>query len=296
MDIEEAREQFLQYLEAERGASEETIKAYRCDLRCFARFVAEEQMTDKAGQLTAGQLVQFMQHLQHQGLASQTVARRMNCLRSMFKFLQLKGNVEANPCASVSVPKKPRKLPTYLSTEECKRLLAATDRNYYVMLAFRDRAALSLLLHTGLRRGELLNLHLSDIDLQARWLRVTEAKGGKDRVIPLVAAVIAAISDWLEMRPRCDHDSLLCGLTRKPLGRKGLYRLFRKALKNADIHRSDITLHSLRHTFASLLLQNGCDLVSIQRLLGHASLESTAVYLHLDMASLHEAVAHHPVS
>ena len=296
MRIAQAREQFLQYLAVERECSEATITAYRSDLACFAGFVEEQHIADEVERLRPEDLASFMQRLRQRDLAAQTVARRMNCLRSLFRFLQIKGKLDINPCGSISVPKKPRRLPTYLSVGECQRLLAATDTNYYVMLAFRDRAALSLLVYTGIRRSELLNLRLSDVDLQARWLRVTEGKGGKPRVVPLVAPAIAATGDWLEMRPECDHDYLLCGLSRKPLGRKGLYELFSKTLDNAGIQRPGITIHSLRHTFASLLLQNGCDLVSIQRMLGHASLESTAVYVHLDMASLREAVQNHPLS
>jgi len=115
------------------------------------------------------------------------------------------------------------------------------------------------------------------------------------RMVPLVPEAIEAVRDWLEFRTDCHHRCLFCTLTRKPLGRNGLHALFRKALRNAAICRPGITLHSLRHSFASLLLKNGCDLVSIKELLGHASLESTSIYLHVERAALQEAVARHPL-
>jgi len=114
------------------------------------------------------------------------------------------------------------------------------------------------------------------------------------RLVPLVPEAIGAVEDWLEFRPVCKHRFLFSTLTRKPLGRHGLQDLFRKALMSAGITRPGISVHTLRHTSATLLLRNGCDLMSIKEMLGHASLESTAIYLHVDMASLQAAGAKHP--
>ena len=292
MRIEEAREHFLSYLEAERGYSPLTVSTYRSDI---GQFMSHQGKARQVEGVRTCDLREFMVSLQARGLQASTIARRINCLRSFFKFLWTNDYMATNPCMKITTPKTPRKLPTVLTEDECRALLDSAYQCHYTMLGFRDRAVLSLLVYTGIRRQELLDITLDDIDLEQRWLRVRRGKGNKMRMVPLVPEAIEAVRDWLEFRTDCHHRCLFCTLTRKPLGRNGLHALFRKALRNAAICRPGITLHSLRHSFASLLLKNGCDLVSIKELLGHASLESTSIYLHVDIAALQEAVAKHPL-
>jgi site-specific recombinase XerD len=163
-------------------------------------------------------------------------------------------------------------------------------------MGFRNRAIIAVLLFCGLRRQELADLQLSDVDVKSRWLRVRRGKGGKGRSIPLAPEAAEAVGDWLEFRPEVDHEYLLTGLGGRRLGKNGLVRVFRRVAKLAGVDRRGVSLHTLRHTFASLLLQEGCDLVSIQELLGHSDLSTTAIYLHLDAAHLQGAVARHPLS
>ena len=186
-----------------------------------------------------------------------------------------------HPLARVATPKKQKQIPMYLSFEECQRLLDATDKNHLFLLAFRDKAMLGTFIYTGIRRGELLALTMADVDFEARTLAVRNGKGGKGRVIPLYDELIELLRDWLELRPQCEH---------------GLQEAFHRAKKAAGIDREGVTIHTLRHTFASSLLQNGADLVSIQRLLAHSSLDTTAIYRHVQMDGLREAVDKHPLS
>lgn len=196
----------------------------------------------------------------------------------------------------MSTPKLRRRVPNYLTPDECRRFLKATDENHFFDLAFRDRAILATLLYTGIRRSELVALRLTDVDLETRTLTVRHGKGGRSRVVPLRDDLIALLRDWLELRPDGDHDLLFTNRIGQPLGKHGLQEAFRRAVRAAAIERRGVSIHTLRHTFASTLLQNGADLVSIQTLLGHTSLDTTAVYLHVQMDGLREAVERNPVA
>ena len=187
-------------------------------------------------------------------------------------------------------------MPSVLSLEEARRVLRAADDHQCPWMGFRNRAMVAVLLFCGLRRQELADLKLSDVDLRSRWLKVRRGKGGKGRSIPLAPEAAEAINDWLEFRPQVDHEYLLTGLGGRRLEKNGLVGVFRAVARRAGVDRKGVSLHTLRHTFASLLLQEGCDLVSIQELLGHADLSTTAIYLHLDAAHLQGAMERHPLS
>ena len=146
-----------------------------------------------------------------------------------------------------------------------------------------------------LRRAEVRGLRVGDVDLKSGWLKVRNGKGVKDRLIPLLPAAGEIISDWLEFRPEVAHDYLRTGREGKPLSVKGIMRAFELAKRRSGLVREGVTLHTLRHTFASLLLQEGCDLVSIKEMLGHADLATTSIYLHVCAPHLQAAVALHPL-
>lgn len=183
-----------------------------------------------------------------------------------------------------------------LSVEEARRLLVASEDHPNVRLAFRNRAIIGLLLYCGLRRSEVLRLTISDVDLKAGWLRVRSSKGMKDRLIPLLPEVRDMIADWLEFRPEVGHQVLFTGRDGKPLALNTLVRLFDRLRRRAGLDREGVTLHTLRHTFASLLLQEGCDLVSIRDMLGHSDLATTSIYLQVSAPHLQAAVGLHPLS
>lgn len=183
-----------------------------------------------------------------------------------------------------------------LSAQEARRVLAASERHSNARLAFRNRAIISLFVFCGLRRAELVGLEVDDVDLRSRWVRARKGKGGKGRSVPLLPEAAEAVADWLELRPEVDHDALFVGIHGQRLKVGGVAKVFRAAADRAGVDREGVTLHTLRHTFASLLLQEGCDLIAIQELLGHADLSSTAIYLHMDASHLQGAVARHPLS
>ncbi len=296
MRFQHAVDEFLAYLQHERGCSPFTVVSYRSDFRLFLSFLADRRVPPSIDNVTSSVVRQYVATLSKAGYAPSTIGRRVASLKSLVSYLQECEYTSHNPLARISTPKKQHRTPTYLTLEECQHLLDATDKNHFFMLAFRDKAILGTFLYTGIRRGELLALKLDDADLEACTLAVRNGKGGKGRVIPLCDEVIELLRDWLELRSECDHDVLFTTRLGQPLGKHGLQDTFCRAKQAAGIEREGVTIHTLRHTFASALLQNGADLVSIQRLLGHSSLDTTAIYLHVQMDGLREAVARHPLS
>ena len=295
MDLRDAVAEFLAYLEHERNYSPLTITSYKSDFKRFLEFLDERAVPPKLQNVTTSVVRQYIASLSQAGYAASTVGRRVASLKSLFNYLCNCEYVTRNPLAPVSMPKRKRGIPTYLSPEECRRLLEATDQSHFFLLAFRDKAILGTFIYTGLRRGELLSLRLGDIDFDARTLTVRDGKGGKGRVVPLCEQLTDLLSDWLELRPACEHDALFTTRRGEPLSKHGLQDAFHRARKTAGIDKG-ATIHSLRHSFATALLQSGADLVSLQRLLGHSSLDTTAIYLHVQMDDLREAVARHPLA
>ncbi len=172
MKTREAREQFLIHLEAERGYSPLTISAYRCDIKQFAEFLRREGRSLSVEQIQTADIRSYVVSLQARGLQPPTIGRRINCLRSFFKFLWTNEYLACNPCLRVTTPKRARKLPAVLSEDECRVLLEAAYQCHYTTLGFRDRALLSILVYTGVHRQDLLDITLDDIDLkQARHHR-----------------------------------------------------------------------------------------------------------------------------
>jgi site-specific recombinase XerD len=172
----------------------------------------------------------------------------------------------------------------------------ASEDHPNVRMAFRNRAIIGVLLYCGLRRAELLALKVSDVDLRAGWLRVCSGEGMKDRLIPLLPEASGMIADWLESRPEVAHGALFTGREGTLLPLNTLVRLFGRVRQWAGLDREGVTLHTSRHTFASLLLQEDCDLVSIRDMLGHSDLATTSIYLQVSVAHLQAAVGLHPLS
>lgn len=295
MTFDDAVAEFLAYLEHEKGCAQLTLIAYQSDCRQFAEFVDRQGIPREVARVTTAVVRSYVASMSKHGYARTTIARRIASLRSLFAYLHQSDHLLRNPVAAVATPKPRVDAPVYLSPEECQQLLDATDANYYFLLAFRDKAVFGTFIYTGIRRTELLDLRLRDLDFDRRVLTVRNGKGGKARAIPMSDELIALLNDWLELRPRSDHDAVFTTRTGEPLGRHGLYEAFRRACAAAGIKRQGVTLHTLRHSFATGLLQAGADLVALQRLLGHSSLDTTAIYLHVEMDGLREAVGKHPL-
>ena len=296
MHLDKLHCEFLTYLEIERNYSPLTIVSYRSDFVTFLRFLSSEGLPHRIGTVERATVRQYIGWLRNNGLKPTTVARRINSLRSFWRYLRDCEYTGGDPFTRISLPKRSDTTPQHLTTEEARHLLDAAQRQDCLFNGFRDTAVLAVLRFTGVRRSELLALTLQDVDLPGGTVQVLAGKGRRARVIPLLEAPRTAVGDWLELRPDCKHDRIFTSKWGAPLSKNGLASALARALAGAEVTRTGITLHSLRHTFACLLLKGGCDLYSLQRMLGHSRLDTTATYLHATVEDLRVAAERHPLA
>jgi site-specific recombinase XerD len=275
--------EFLSYLRGYRHYSPWTVGAYRIDLREFREFlVAREGRVPAPAEITRPQVVAW--GLSLKGMKPLTIRRKYGCLSSFFSFLQDMGSCHGNPARNLPLPKVSKNLPVVLSTEQVQALLAAAQDPGHRLLVL-------LLLSTGLRRSEAAAITLDQVDLEHRQLRV-RGKGNKERMVPLTASVVEAIEQHLASREptSCNH-LFISSVTGESLTGGGVYKVIRPLLKRAGLDGQGITPHKLRHTFATHLVRNGVDVKTVQELLGHSDLGTTAKYLHSDGQAKQAAVA-----
>lgn len=284
---------FLQYLSAERNASPLTVKSYREDLCDLASFLGESYggAAPRAGVVTTLDLRGYLAHLHQQQYAKTTIARRLAALRSFFRFGQREGWAAANPAKPLRTPRRSRHLPHFLSTEDLAKLLEAPDPNRDEGL--RDRAILETLYSAGLRVSELVGLNDGDLDFAADVLRV-RGKGRRERLAPIGSYASRALRSWLNVRkvsPR-ERQGPAAPVFVSRLGRRlttrSVGRMLEKYLKLSGLDRRT-SPHTLRHSFATHLLDRGADIRSVQELLGHKSLVTTQIYTHVSTAALRAA-------
>jgi integrase/recombinase XerC len=286
--MQDAIARFLQYLQVERNASELTLKSYREDLEQLAAFLAERGGPTQPEAITTLDLRGYVASLHDADYSKATIARRLASMRSFFRFGQREGWSTNNPAKPLRTPRKPRDLPHFLSSDDLARLLETPPANKEAGL--RDRAMLETLYSAGLRVSELVGMNDEDIDRAAEILRI-RGKGRKERLAPIGSYARKAIDRWIRVR------KLAAGLERKPnapvftnkfgkrLTTRSVGRLLEKHLKTAGLDRRT-TPHTLRHSFATHLLDRGADIRSVQELLGHKSLATTQIYTHLSTAGL----------
>jgi len=290
-------EEFLLYLEAERGCSPLTITSYRSDLTQFFTHLQEVGAPDGAASLSLTNARSWVVAMHRAGLSPNSTGRRVSALKSFCRYLHDQGHTEQNEIARLTAPARVQTLPTYLSEDELRSLMGAALDQRVAYNAFRDYAMLSVLVFTGLRRGELLNLRMGDADMIERSLRVRHGKGKKMRIVPLVDEAIQAIEDWLAFRRTKGHDYLFTTVRGNRIHPSRLQAIWKRILVRSGVTRPGVSLHTLRRSMATLLLQSGrADLVAIQRLLGHSRLDTTGIYLHVVPGQLREAVEGHPLA
>jgi integrase/recombinase XerC len=280
---------FLDDLKNRRGLSPNTIFGYESDLVQFQVFLEEELGSSKPSSVDVLAIRSFLAHLHGQGLARASIARKLAALRTFFRFLLREGTIEKNPARLVSTPRLDRKLPLRIEEGEVESLLEAPDTA--TPLGRRDRAMLELLYGAGLRVGELVALDLSTCDLESRLVRVW-GKGGKERIVPFGEPAEEALRSHLPDRRALvalgeGTDALFLNHRGGRITARSVRRLMEGYLKLTAL-RSGLSPHSLRHAFATHLLEHGCDLRAIQELLGHQSLSTTQKYTQLSTKRLLE--------
>jgi integrase/recombinase XerC len=278
-------EDFCRYLGAERNVSPHTLKAYRTDLEMFREFVGKEQGGGASVDVVTHLLVRrYLASLARESRKS-TMGRKLAAIRSFFKYLVREGKARKNPAELVNTPKKEKMAPFHLTIDEVTTLVTAPGGNE--LLVLRDRAILETLYSSGIRVGELTGLDVGGIDMDEALVRVL-GKGGKERVVPLGSHARAALADYLSARNGPGYDApLFLNARGGRLTSRSVARIVdRYMLKIAAMKK--VSPHTLRHTFATHLLEGGADLRAIQELLGHASLSTTQKYTHVSIDRLME--------
>jgi integrase/recombinase XerD len=281
---------FLAYLEFERGLSRNTLDAYRTDLLQFGRFLEAHEAS--ALEASPADVSDFLQLLatgdeEKPPASPATIHRKSACLRSFYRHLRRDGLLDTDPTATLSTPRRSRKLPQVLTRGEIERLLSQPRGTEPASL--RDRALLEVMYACGLRASEATGLELMDVDVQEGLLRA-RGKGSKERIVPIGQAALKALRIYLERgRPAlvkgAPEAHLFVNFRGGQLTRQGLYKIVRRHAQTAGL-ADRMSPHTLRHTFATHLLAGGCDLRSVQEMLGHADVSTTQLYTHLSSERL----------
>jgi integrase/recombinase XerD len=284
-------EGFRDFLALESGHSANTVESYLRDLRRLGEFATSRGVRDP-GRLTRSFLRDFVYLLKDLGLSPATIRRAVSAIRTYYGFLVGEGRVKDDPSDRLESPRRGRVLPVTLSVQEVEALLGAPKVDQ--PLAWRDRALLELGYGAGLRVSELCALSLTDLLLSDNLVRVF-GKGGKERLVPIGRSVIGAVSVYLHtMRPALDRGKsrgrVFLNARGQPLSRVGAWGIVKRATQRAGITKR-VTPHTLRHSFATHLLEGGADLRAVQEMLGHADLSTTQIYTHVDreyLRSIHK--------
>jgi integrase/recombinase XerC len=287
--------QYLEHLHGERQVSPETLRAYEHDLASFLEFLARDFLGKDAGEIRPGEVDplavrSFLASMTRKGLAKTSQGRTLSAVRSLFRFACREGVLTANPAQGVRTPKVPKNLPRHLRPGEVENLIEAPDGDE--PLVRRDRAILEMLYAAGLRVSELVGLDWRDVDLPARVVRVM-GKGSKERMVPFGRPAAEAMRRWLDVwesvraaRKTVDDDEpVFLNAFGTRLTDRSVRRVIDRWVDAAAVARG-VHPHTLRHTFATHLLENGADLRAIQELLGHSSLSTTQKYTHLEVDRL----------
>ncbi len=277
-------DQFLTYLRAEKNASEHTIKNYAVDLRDFSAFAGEIAPET----IEYIHVRNFLAHLKEREFSQSSISRKLACLRSFFKYMAREQLLTTNPASNIATPKREKKLPEFLNQDEMNRLInAASDAT---KAGRRDRAIIEILYSTGMRVSELMCLNISDLDFVGGTLKV-QGKGKKERMVPVGGTAVRAVEAYLGDRTENEKQPsspLFLNKNGTRLTDRSVRRILIKYAKRAGITK-DISPHTIRHTFATHLLDRGADLRSVQDLLGHENLSTTQIYTHVTTKRLKDA-------
>jgi integrase/recombinase XerD len=281
-------ERFDEFLTLEQGASERTNEAYGRDLARLAAWASFKGVTGPES-LGPAHLREFIYHLKDMGLAPSSIRRGISAIRTWYRFLMTEGVVKKDPSEQLETPRKWRVLPEVLSAAEVERIIGAVSLDE--PLAFRDRAMFELAYGAGLRVSEWIGLDVKDVLLDDLVVRVF-GKGGKERLVPIGRHASGAVQMYLrELRPRLEKGKgegrLFLNAHGRPLSRMGAWTILRKYVTLAGIEKT-VSPHTLRHSFATHLLEGGADLRAVQEMLGHADISTTQIYTHVDREHLRQ--------
>lgn len=277
-------EDYLHFLKIERGLSENTIKSYERDLKQYSLFLTENKVTS-LDDIDRFLILDFLEKLRNENKSSATIIRMVSTLRKYHQFLRQERFTDNDPMQHIDTPKKIQKLPKTLSIKEVEKIIEAPDTS--TILGIRDRAILEVMYATGLRVSELISLKLDDLHLSLGLLQ-TLGKGDKERIVPLGDVAIKWVEIYLEksrpeLRAKSKRENLpylFLNYKGEGFSRQGIWKNLKVYVVEAGIDK-EVTPHTLRHSFATHLLENGADLRVVQELLGHADISTTQIYTHI---------------
>jgi integrase/recombinase XerC len=287
MDITECLAEFIQYLKVEKQFSPYTLRSYKNDLLQFIDYLGTEFKIHDPQDVTFKHIRGFVGSLVRGGFKKSSVERKLAAVKSCFSFLSKRGFIKKNPAAVVKSPRKEKRVPSFLSQDDAERLMNLANGNKSTDI--RNRAILELLYGTGMRAQELCSLNTESISLARGTVRVM-GKGNKERILPLGEMALSALKHYLSVRPQMagskgKTDALFLNKNGSRLSTRSLQRIVHGFIRRvAEVAKA--SPHTLRHTFATHLLERGADIRSVQELLGHASLSTTQIYTHITVSRL----------
>ncbi len=283
--------EYLSYLQVERGLAKNSLASYKRDIAKLKKF-AEDENLDVA-ELSRGNLRTFISELSKSGLSPSSVGRIISTVRGFYKFLLLDGHIKKHPAEDLDTPQKGFYLPKFMNEDEVEALLSQPDVSQEIGL--RDRAILEMMYASGLRVSEAANLRIDDVDIDAGIL-TCKGKGNKQRKVPLGRSAVEWLKSYLARRRKREHiemRNLFVTSLGKPVNRQVIFKFIKEYAEKAGLE--DISPHTLRHSFATHLLQNGADSRSVQAMLGHADISTTQIYTHITDNHLRKTYEkHHP--
>lgn len=280
--------EFINYLAVERGLAQNTLESYGRDLRQFNTFLQNSQL-DFIRNSNRDTILSYLNSLQVKGRAVSTISRNLAAIKSFYQYLVREHHIEKDPAVNLESPKLEKKLPKILTITEVEELLK--QPNAFQPTGLRDKAMLELLYATGIRVSELISLNISDVNLDMGYIKCY-GKGAKERIVPLGSIAAKCVQEYIgKGRPKLvrtyEEPSLFVNHHGNRLTRQGFWKIIKKYALEASITK-EITPHTLRHSFATHLLENGADLRSVQEMLGHADISTTQIYTHVTKNRLKE--------
>lgn len=279
---------FIYYLSVERGLADNTLESYQRDLKKYLLFLQQQNIKDFSS--TSRTLIsQYLLQERNKGLSPSTLSRNLASIRSFYQFLLMEHIIQENPAIELESPKTEKKLPRVLSFQDMEILLEQPKTKETI--GMRDKAMLELSYATGIRVSELVHLNINNLNIKMGFVRC-EGKGNKERMIPLGTFAIRSLQDYLlngrsRLVKQMEEKALFINQHGKRLTRQGFWKILKKYALKAGIS-SEITPHTLRHSFATHLLENGADLRSVQEMLGHADISTTQIYTQVTRQKIKE--------
>jgi len=282
-DIDKKIEEFCEYLLIDKHYSENTIESYKNDLVKFSKFNANKSISD----ITNNDIKEYLKNLKQSNLDESSISRNISSLKSFYKFLLIEKYITKDPAQNIILPKRRKKLPNTLTMDEVNKLLDIKLVDNY---SYRNKAMLELIYATGMRVSELINLTVYDVNLNEAIVRVF-GKGNKERLIPIGDVALKYLIKYMDIRQsllkKDLNEYLFLNNHGKQLTRQGFFKVLKNIALVQGIDK-DFSPHTLRHSFATHLLQNGADLIIIQELLGHSNISTTEIYTHITNKQLEE--------